>query len=412
MLLTDFLKVVQEAGGDVEECANQKFEGMMGDTLQSITRKKTQAINGLPRAANPVNVFVASALWDWNGRHVRNTGIGASEETIVYLGADWAKTRAVNVYGPVPEEEVDHGVNYLKQAQVRNADPKAPIVVSRAPSALATLKERFGFKPERALLWLQDAGYPDLNADTAKDYDKIVVLTEWHKMVMNKNHKVPNEKMVIINNFLLEDQFRRIGATYIARRPHHFIYASSPDRGLVTLLKLWPHILKRWSDATLSIFYGWDGCVKLSHLNPEWSIIYKKLRADYDALKFQSGIAEMGRVNHQRLAWEMMQASVWAYPTHFAETGCLTAAKVMAAGCVPVCTPYAGLAETAASPWTQFIDKYEKEDEEPFEVYAERFFKGVEAAVEMSESERNKMSEFAIEKFKLSAIRKLWDAIV
>jgi len=268
------------------------------------------------------------------------------------------------------------------------------------------------------ILWLQDTIYPDLNEDTARDYRKIVTLTKWHKALTGEQIGGEKGRIEVIPNFLLADHFRREGAP--AREPHHFVYASSPDRGLVRLLKLWPRIRAEWPDATLDIFYGWEGCMKLGAGNsPSWAKHFRKVRQEFMALQYQPGVVSRGRVNHETLAREFQRASAWLYPTNFAETGCLTAAKARAAGCVPVTTRYAGLAETGDCPetiWVGMPGVGEVEDPtadpDAFEEYAAAFLTGVGWAVETSEAERSRMSEEAVAKFDLETILPRWLEVI
>lgn len=433
MLQKDMVDVVEAAGGRVETLFNQVGRWHYGDTMHVVVKhvtgpgqKWSVASKGvLPKLPHihqdeprPIVFVVPAALWEWNASHVIQTGIGMSEESIVYLARELAKDSAqrVMVYGPVPSEEVNDGVQYWPLEKLRYVPANAKVVISRSPGFLKQLEAVTGNKYNDAVLWLQDAGYPDLNAETAALYKDIVILTQWHADVMHAAG-VPQEKMTLINNFLLSEHFTQNGEVFrqkdwaqlfeIPRRPFHFIYASSPDRGLVTLLRLWPAVLKEYPEATLSIFYGWEGCMKLSAQNQSWGAIYKKLRSDYEKVRYQKGVVERGRVNHHHLAAEYMLSSVFSYPTSFAETGCCSVAKAMASGAVPVTTPYAGLAETGASPWTQWIEPKPNDD------YQERFMAGVKYAIELPHSERVKMAQYSINKFELRTYAlPLWKKIL
>lgn len=397
--------------------------GCTGATLHAIAAPGARGIVLDTPEPLPVHFFVPSALWNWNSTKLIETGMGASEETICYLAREIARDprEMVNVYGPVPEdlpcvsEEVHDGVGYWTRNKIAKASP-GTLIVSRSPST-ARMIDPEG-KHDR-ILWLQDTIYPDLNADTAADYRKIVVLTEWHKKLTAEQIGTEEaHRLEIIPNFLLAEHFKLEGAP--EREPHHFIYASSPDRGLVRLLKLWPRILERWSDATLDIFYGWEGCMKLgSTATPGWIEHYRKVRTEYMTLRWQKGVTERGRVNHEVLAREFQRASAWTYPTSFAETGCLTAAKARAAGCVPVTTPYAGLAETAACDQTRFVPMPgvgELEDPtgtpEAFEAYAKVYLTALGEAIDTPNTDRTQMSLEAIAKYEISAILPLWKRVI
>lgn len=126
------------------------------------------------------------------------------------------------------------------------------------------------------------------------------------------------------------------------------IYASSYDRGLVTLLELWPEIRNRVPDCELNIFYGWNSFDMVHKKNPEqmkwkWGVI--RMLNNLSEL----GVSEHGRVSHQELAEKFKEAKVWAYPTEFNEIHCITALKAQEAGCIPVTTGCYALKETVVN---------------------------------------------------------------
>jgi len=416
MMPRDVVEAVEAAGGRVLELGGTHGPGNFGDTLHFVVERARSPIESLARpylAASlpprPIAFAVASALWDWNATHVERTGIGASEETIVYLARQLGREkRDVEVYTQLPrvgallEEEVRDGVKYWPREQRRRIKRGATVVVSRAPSWGLTLREATGQPDLDLLLWLQDAFYPDLNPTVAEGYRRIVVLSEWHRMVMHQNHAVPLDRMAVVPNFLLEEHFRV--ADPPKREPHRFIYASSPDRGLIELLRMWPKIRERWPDATLGIFYGWEGCMRLGSTNPSWNERYRKVRTEYLKLRWQPGIEEYGRVSHARIAQEMMRASVWAYfPVSFYETFCSNAVKARAAGCVPVVTPTGALAETARCELAQFI-----QPTLDFDRLTELALEAIAEAFEARDMDRRLMADEAIESYRLEAVMPKW----
>lgn len=294
-----------------------------------------------PQLRTDVNFYVPSALWNWNGTTIHEQGMGASEETIAYLARELAQNNQINVYGPVPDEEVHRRVRYWNVAKLRHVDPKSTIVVSRSPSSIIALPKSHKGKK---VLWLQDAWYSDL-PEYWSQYDVIVVVSEWHKQAMHDRHQVPLDKMVVSYNFLMPEHFKQS----VPRKNDHFLYASSPDRGVNRLLEWWPDIKKQLPDATLEILYGWKGAEKLGILSggPSWRTIYPRERAKFEKLIAQPGVTYRGLVNHWQVAESFLHAGVWAYPTHFEETCCTNAIKARAGGAVPVCPPLAALAETA-----------------------------------------------------------------
>jgi len=177
-------------------------------------------------------------------------------------------------------------------------------------------------------LWLQDAWYPDLTPEIAARYERIVCVSEWHRRAMHERHGTPLEKIDVIHNFILPEHFQTGDPP--ERKRDHFIYASSPDRGLIRLLEVWPRILERRPGATLDIFYGWRGAARLSTGSPEWTQRYEGHRRRFEELRHQTGVTFRGMVDHRTIAREYLRAGVWFYPTDFEETCCTAAIKARA----------------------------------------------------------------------------------
>lgn len=368
---------------------------------------------GRVTAKKPIAVAVSGSLWDWNGSKVDVEGIGASEEMIVRLGEYLSKEREYSVFGPVPEPEVYKGVGYFNRETIRNF--KGKLVVSRAPSYIKQLDAWIGEKLP-AILWLQDTVYPDFTNEIAERYEKIVCVSNWHKLFTMFSHKLSPEtadKIEVIYNFVQREHFEeglRTGWKDLKDRKH-FIYASSPDRGLIKLLKLWPRILEIEPEATLSIFYGWKGAARLGGgTDPGWNKRYLESRREYEKLRFQKGIKEIGMVNHYQIAAEFQRASIWSYSTDFAETCCTNALKARAAGAIPVTSSFAALNETAVSKISTLVSLTDKGQFSP--EYDEQFLDGVRKALDRTVKERQEMAEEAIENFSFEAMKKKWDAIL
>lgn len=365
----------------------------------------------------PVTFAVEQALWDWNASYLIQNGMGASEECIVYAARQLADERQVDVYTQVPhgievESEVHSHVGYWPKSQSLLMDKDSTIVVSRWPQLGGQLKKLLQKDDLDLVLWLQDTHYPVMkqHPELAKDYRKIICVSEWHKLVTLEEHKLNEpEQIDVIPNFLLREHFQIKDKP--KREPFHFIYASSPDRGVVRLLQLWPQIKNRWPDATLDIFYGWRGFGRLmtDHAS-EWTKLHREQRTAFLDLVGQDGVKDRGMINHADLAREMMRASVFAYPTHFHETDCLTARKMRAAGAVPVVTALAGLNESAKSEWSHLIPLSDGGVID--DAFVKRFLAGIEIALATPEQERALMSEQAIAEECWEARAPLWERVL
>lgn len=114
--------------------------------------------------------------------------------------------------------------------------------------------------------------------------------------------------------------------------PKQCLYASSPDRGLDTLLRAWPSVLVSHPDATLIVTYGaqlYDipGVTYLDATEQEMNELYRT-------------------------------SDIWAYPCSGGELYCMTGIKAQAAGCVPVIIPTMALVETVKVGYIAHKDNY------------------------------------------------------
>jgi len=128
------------------------------------------------------------------------------------------------------------------------------------------------------------------------------------------------------------------------KKPNSVGYFSAYYRGLECLLDMWLDIRKEVPTATLDVYYGWESWVALEGEDD----FYHRMNQKFDEMK-KHGVTVHGRVSHEELAKAMKELQVWAYPTQFAEIHCITALKAQEAGCYPVVTNVAALAETVQS---------------------------------------------------------------
>lgn len=102
--------------------------------------------------------------------------------------------------------------------------------------------------------------------------------------------------------------------------PKQCFYASSPDRGLATLLEAWPKVHEKHPDATLLVTYG--GSLDLP------------------------GVINLGEVDEDTMCDIYRTSDIWCHPANGGELYCMTGIKAQASGCVPVYIPIMALAET------------------------------------------------------------------
>lgn len=126
-----------------------------------------------------------------------------------------------------------------------------------------------------------------------------------------------------------------------AHDPSLVLHASSPDRGLTTLLSVWPDVVAARPTARLLVAYGWEIFLRCGGS--------LALKAEVDA-----AIAAMPSVTMERLTFAGIhdayaRAGVWAYYCTATEAFCQAAIKAQMAGAVPVTRPWGAMHETVWS---------------------------------------------------------------
>lgn len=151
-----------------------------------------------------------------------------------------------------------------------------------------------------------DADKQDLSA-----YGAIIHISNWAK----DNIPVNNPNVFVVPHGIDP----KIGPGPKIQR--QCLYASSPDRGLDTLLEAWPKVTSAHPDATLLVTYGGTG----------------------PALP---GVTYFGEVDEEFMNELYRTTDIWCHPCNGGELYCITGIKAQAAHCWPVIIPTMALAET------------------------------------------------------------------
>jgi glycosyltransferase involved in cell wall biosynthesis len=119
-----------------------------------------------------------------------------------------------------------------------------------------------------------------------------------------------------------------------------------------------------------------------------------------------------GRVNQETLAREFMCSGVWAYPTWFSETNCITAAEAQAAGLYIVTTPVAALNETVGDRGVRVPGGWEQNAASSTD--RKEFVASVVRAIREQGQPRSReaLQEYARESFDLDSLAAEWDVMI
>lgn len=280
-------------------------------------------------------IYCGPVLDEWADPSVI-TGIGGSEEAVIYLSREFVKLgRKVYVYNGCGDMEGEYnGVTYINYQKFNPKDIFGTLISWRTSI--------FGFpiKAKKKLVWFHDVfptkGLPQSHVD---NLDYVIVLSLFHRTLLPSF--VPESKIVISSNGINPTDFMNYG---VKREPHRCIYASSYDRGLEHLLTVWPDVRKAVPDAELHIFYGWNNIDKLIKTGDYHLLTFKNKMMP---LINQPGVFENGRVGHIELIKEYQRSHVFSYPCSYEEISCIASMKAQLCGCVSVTTDFAALAETS-----------------------------------------------------------------
>jgi len=286
-------------------------------------------------------------------------GIGGREGALLRLSKEWAELgHEVTNFVPVKqasrfEEEhkvrvIPSGVSHIGDPFTREIGFHEYIPISLAKPMLASFpydavvawecptiydSEHIIQKQKVRLVHMQVAHFDVNEMEAAEQLSTgVVALSEWAKEFLVHSGLEMDDKILYVrpNGVNINDY----PLNRIRKNPNNisFVYSSSPDRGLLPLLRAWPDIRKNYSKAKLHVAYGVRDYVSKnmwSHNRPgEMSIeIIERLR--------QPGVIDVGKIGQKQLANLQMNATAWLYPADTiqpTETGCITAIENMAAG--------------------------------------------------------------------------------
>ncbi len=361
---------------------------------------------------NKKNVVIYSGhSWErWDFNNVKKGGIGGSENWQIYLAREFdSMGYRVVVFCDCKDPTImDGNVKYMHYSLYPKYIDENYIdyfITSRITDPL-----NFPIRSGKNYVmihdvWLTGAEKAPLYLDKV---DKYMVLSEWHKDFVRDFHGIPEEKLELTSNGL---DFKRYTQPKkkIERHPHRLFYSSSPDRGLDTLLYLFDFIKGEIPDLELHIYYGFDNWEKSTKLRND-EAGRAKIKELKDGMK-KEGVFYHGRVNQRELALGQLSCSLFAYPTDFEETFCITAIEAQKA-CIPVIsTNFAGLKTTVGNSGI-LIGNGEKG--QPYtEEYRKEF---VAKCIELltNEDEYKKWQELGkqnIKKYSWKNVGKKWDKL-
>jgi glycosyltransferase involved in cell wall biosynthesis len=364
------------------------------------------------RSTKPLDlvVYVGWGPEPWNPDTMKKVGIGGSETAAAEMAKRLAaRGHKVRLYGDCPGKEGKFdGVDYIHHDKFRNVECDV-LITSRRPNMV---DDEFGVKARATFCWVHDVSCGGaLTHARALRIDRFLCLSQWHKQYFLGVHPCvhPDQVIVTRNGIDLSRFDEKTHGGPITRNPHRAVYGSSPDRGMEVAVKVWPEVRRRVPGAELHVFYGfqtWEVSARSANDRGQIELI-ERLKRTLEEAKVH-GVHHHGRVDQVTLAKEFLSSGVWAYPTWFTETSCITAMEAQAAGLHIVTSPIAALNETVAERGLLVSGDWLSSD------YQAKFVDGVVAAMEKGQDSEFRASQqaYAREHFGWDSLADEWDAML
>lgn len=191
------------------------------------------------------------------------------------------------------------------------------------------------------VLWLHDLpGDPESAHLKNGGHDKfhlLVFVSNWQMQQYINYYNIPWSKCLVIENAITP-----IERENIVKSPDKIklIYHTTPHRGLEILVPVYEKLCEKHDNLELDVYssfniYGWA----------ERDDQYKQL---FERCKNNPKINYHGTVSNQEVKKAIAEADIFAYPSIWPETSCISLMEAMSAECVCIHPNYAALYETSA----------------------------------------------------------------
>lgn len=241
------------------------------------------------------------------------------------------------------------GTEMVRDAILSKCDPtlleKVKIIHSRVRPEFFDLSKRNVLLLHD--LWNDPESQHLRDPELRKRFSKLVFVSHHQFNSYHLGHGIPfRESEVIQNGIVPMDNVVKDFSG-----PLKIIYHTTPHRGLEILVPVFMKLYEKHGDKIeLDIFssfniYGWG----------ERDKPYQKL---FDMCIDHPGIRYHGSVDNSVVRNALLQAHIFAYPSIWSETSCISAMEAMSARCLIICPTLGALPETTANfaamyPWNE-----------------------------------------------------------
>jgi glycosyltransferase involved in cell wall biosynthesis len=291
-------------------------------------------------------IFLSNPTFEyWSWRSPDDPGIGGSETSHVEMCRRIAERgHEVLSFAPVPEESHDPAGVPWRWIEDCDYSQHADVwIIYRAPELVDNL-------PLGTNAWLicQDIDYRgSLTLERQRKFSRIVALCEAQSQHLKALHPESASKIVVSSNGIKSELIAELIQYRIdhspdsgfERNPHRLMYASSPDRGLLNLLDVFPRAKENVPDLELHVFYGFDNINKVIESGKDSGNHAGRVKDAVIKAMDQPGVFHHGRMGQRELLKEWLKSGIWCHVSAFPETSCITCMDAQACGAIPITNP-------------------------------------------------------------------------
>lgn len=201
---------------------------------------------------------------------------------------------------------------------------------------------------KKNVIWVHEDIYPPHRNNFSKinylkKIDCIIFVSHWQYQIYRAYYELPESKCIVIQNAT-----ECCSTTPVREKKIKLIYATTPFRGLDVLLDAF-QLLNR-SDIDLDIYSS--TIVYGRHYSSNNEKLYSPI---FQKASQIDGVRVLGHITNTELKEKFKSGHIFAYPSTFRETSCLSAIEAAISGMAIATTNLGALPETLGS-WATYIN--------------------------------------------------------
>jgi len=221
------------------------------------------------------------------------------------------------------------------------------------------------------LFWCHDLPQDPESAHLAnggwKKFEKIIFVSHWQKQQYINNFNIPYEKCIVLQNAIDPIPTEECVKPDLKEKIK-IIYHTTPHRGLDVAYYAIDKLSETYPQIEFNVFssfniYGWDD------RDEQFKDLFK-------AIDSHKNMIYHGTVSNDDVIKEVAKSHVFAYPSIWPETSCISLMEAMSGKCLCVHSDLAALPETAAN-WT-FMYNYTENKKDHAALFASCLQSGIE----------------------------------